>query len=130
MWHQETVTGTRIRQAPTSHNLFARDLSLRALRPKAASDPQFKHPGDDRLDAETGGVDDTGIVRRTQRGNLTGLISQVPLGYLARKGGKVNSGPLVFQLLIAPQGPLFGGCGQEYLEGGTGKHHRAHIAPV
>jgi len=35
-----------------------------------------------------------------QRGDLTGLIPQVPRGYLARKGGKANIGNLVFQLLM------------------------------
>ena len=43
---------------------------------------------------------------------------QVPFGYLARKGGKANTRPLVFQLLIAPAGPLLGACRQEHLEGG------------
>ena len=53
---------------------------------------------------------------RPQGGDLSGRIPQVPLGYLARKGGKANIGPLVFQLLIAPLGPFFGGRGEEYLE--------------
>ena len=69
--------------------------------------------------------------RRASRARPARVESlQVPLGDLARKGGKANTRPLVFQLLIAPSGPLLGACGQEDLEGGLGEDHGAHVAPV
>ncbi len=52
-----------------------------------------------------------------------GRIPLVPLGDLARKGGKANIRPLVFQLLIAAQSPLTRGGGQKYFEVGLRKYN-------
>src|SRR4029077_10172081 len=64
-------------------------------RPQATSGSQFQHPLYHRLHRKTGRVDETGIGRGLQWGDLAGLIPQIPLGYLARKGGKANIGSLV-----------------------------------
>src|SRR6185312_17101675 len=60
----------------------------------------------------------------------TGRIPQVPLGYLARKGGKANIGPLVFQLLIAPLSARGGAGRQEDFQLRVRKNNSPHIPPV
>ena len=67
-------------------------------------------------DGQARRIEDHRILRGTQRRDGAGRIPQVALGYLPRKGGKANSRPLVFQLLMAPSGPFFGAGGQEDLE--------------
>src|SRR5262245_35919216 len=136
-------TGTAFRCGPGKHNghpLPARAIlrtscshayrDERPLRPQATSGSQFQHPLHHRLDRKTGRVDDTSIGRRLQGGDLTGLIPQIPLGYLARKGRKANTGPLVFQLLMPPESPLLRGGSEEDFKLCPGKDDRAHIATV
>src|SRR5579862_825639 len=71
--------------------------------------------GHDRLDRKSGRVEYPGIGRGSQGGDRAGRIPQIPFGDLARKGGKANTRPLVFQLLIAPKGPLVRARGEKYL---------------
>src|ERR1700704_3100284 len=99
-------------------------------RPKCTHAPQGQDLIDDLLYREACRIDHFGIGRGLQWGNRTGRIPVVPLGDLARKGGKANIRPLVFQLLIAAKGPLVGGCGEKYLEVGPWKYNRAHVPPV
>jgi hypothetical protein len=65
-----------------------------------------------------------------QRRNGARRVASIAFRYLQRKGGKVSSNPLFFQLLMAPRGPLFGARGQENLDRRPGEYHGAHVAPV
>ena len=112
----EAATRKTLRVEPELHNARAR--------------PNASTRSTTCVDRKTGRVDHLCIGRRLQRARRTGRIPQVPLGDLARKGGKANTRPLVFQLLMAPQRPLFGAGGQEDLEVGAGKYHGAHVPPV
>src|SRR5882757_9063408 len=105
-------------------------LRLPLSHPKSTHTPQNRNAIDDLLYREARRIDHFSIGRGLQWGNRTGRIPQVPLGDLARKGGKANIRPLVFQLLIAAQSPLVGACGEKYLEVGPWKYNRAHIPPV
>src|SRR5215831_9913070 len=128
---QENVTSTCVLRVPSSD--FLDSLGVRDERPsgpQATSGSQLQHPLHHLLDRKAGRVDDTGVGRGLQRGDLTGLIPQIPLGYLARKGGKANIRTLVFQLLMSPQSPLLGGGGQEYFQLRPGEHHGPHIPAV
>src|SRR5215472_17322713 len=128
---QENITGTRFLRVPSSD--FLDSLGVRDERPagpQTTSGSQFQHPLHHLIDRKAGRVDDTGVGRGLQRGDLTGPIPEIPLGYLARKGRKANIGTLVFQLLMAPEGPFLGGGRQEYFQLRPGEHHGAHIAPV
>src|SRR5262249_54837144 len=114
---------------PARANL-ASTSELSTLQPCAGSGsgpetagPQFQHAVDDRIDRLTCRVDHCGIGRGLERSDRTSRIPQVPLGDLARKGGKANIEPLVFQLLITAQGAFFGAGGEKYLEVGLGKYN-------
>src|ERR1700753_345513 len=102
-----------------SHPLSARS------RPKRTQAPQRRDSIDDLLYGQAGRIDHFGIGRGLQWGYRAGRIPQVPLGDLARKGGKANIRPLVFQLLIAAQSPLVGAGGKKYFETGLWKYHGA-----
>src|SRR5262249_4608146 len=83
---------------------FLDSLGVRDERPsgpQATSGSQLQHPLHHLLYRKAGRVDDTGVGRGLQRGDLTGPIPQIPLGYLARKGGKANIRTLVLQLLMS-----------------------------
>src|ERR1700733_5773037 len=99
-------------------------------RPKSTHSPQCRDAIDDLLYREARRIDHFRIRRGLQWGNRTGRIPQVPLGDLARKGGKANIRPLVFQLLIAAKSPLFGAGGQKYLEAGPREYNGTHVPPV
>src|ERR1700730_2472032 len=99
-------------------------------RPKSTHSPQGRDAIDDLLYREARRIDHFSIGRGLQWGNRTGRIPQVPLGDLARKGGKANIRPLVFQLLIAAKSPLIGAGGKKYLEVGPGEYNGTHIPAV
>src|SRR6185369_11771355 len=84
----------------------------------------------DLLYGESSGVDHLGVGGGLEWGDRTGRIPQIPLGYLARKGGKANTRILVFQLLIAAKRPLVGAGGEEDLEVGRREHDGAHVPAV
>ena len=105
--------------------------SKRSARgPQSALRAQRENPLDHLLDRQIGGVDDHGVGRRLQWGDRTGRIPQVPLGYLARKGGKANIRPLVFQLLIAPLSSCGGAGRQEDFQLCVRKNNSPHVPPV
>src|SRR5882757_346104 len=105
-------------------------LRLPLSHPKSTHTPQNRNAIDDLLYREARRIDHFSIGRGLQWGNRTGRIPQVPLGDLARKGGKANIRPLVFQLLIAAKSPLAGGRGEKYLEVGPRKYNCAHVPAV
>src|SRR5882757_3412890 len=99
-------------------------------RPESTRAPQCDDAIDDLVNAEAGRIDHFGIGRGLQGCDRAGRVPLVTLGDLARKGGKANIGPLVFQLLIAAQSTLIGAGSKKYLQVGSRKHNGAHIPPV
>src|SRR5579864_8509161 len=85
-------------------------------RPERAAASQRHHLIDHPVDGQTRRVDQFGFGRGLQWSDRAGRIPLVPLGDLARKGGKANIGPLVFQLLIATQRTLGSAGREKYLE--------------
>src|SRR5262245_53060266 len=112
-----------------SARAFAVDEALTSS-PQRAAAPDRQHAIDDLLYRESGRIDHRGIGRGFEGTDRTGRIPQIPLGYLPRKGGKANIGPLVFQLLMAPQGSFSGARGEEYLKARLREHDRTHVAAV
>ncbi len=84
----------------------------------------------DLLYGQSGRVDHLGVGGGFEGGDRSGRIPQIPLGYLARKGGKANTRILVFQLLIAAKRPLVGAGGEEDLEVGRWEDDRSHVPAI
>src|SRR6185312_16139801 len=116
--------------APTRKTFSELRASGPRRRPQRPLDPELQHPVDDLLDRKTRRVDHLRIGGRDQGGHRPGGIPRVPLGDLARKGGKASTGPLVFQLLIAPAGALLGAGREVDLEAGAREDDGPHVPAI
>src|SRR5882757_1709944 len=95
---------------------------------KIAGDLQ--HAPDHAIDRHTRCIQHGGVGARDKRRSDARGIAPITLRYLQRKGGKVSSNPLFFQLLIASQGPLSGAGGEKNLDPCQGEYHGSHVAAV
>src|ERR1700722_4661594 len=95
---------------------------------KFASDPQ--NAPDHLIDGHTRFIQHGGVGACDKRRSGARGIAPVTLRYLQRKGGKVSSNPLFFQLLIAPVGPFRGARGEKNLDPCPGEYDGAHIPAV
>ena len=112
------VTGTASCDAPGSFRRIATSAALRATaserRPSASTRSttswRIEMPVESITRASGAGL--KGATARVESLRSRSAISR-------ERAAKANTGPLVFQLLIAPAGPLFGAGGQEYLQRGV-----------
>src|SRR3984957_7271621 len=95
---------------------------------KFASDPQ--NAPDHLIDGHTRCIQHGGVGACDKRRSGARGIAPVTLRYLQRKGGKVSSNPLFFQLLMASAGPFRGARGEKNLDPCPGEYDGAHIAAV
>src|SRR6266478_4687674 len=95
---------------------------------KIAGDPQ--HAPDHAIDGHTRCIQHGGVGARDKRRSGARGIAQITLRYLQRKGGKVSSNPLFFQLLITSQGPLGSARREKNLNLRPREYHTTHIPAV
>src|ERR1700722_14786689 len=95
---------------------------------KFASDPQ--NAPDHLIDGHTRCIQHGGVGACDKRRSGARGIAPVTLRYLQRKGGKVSSNPLFFQLLMASAGPFGGACVEINLDPRLGEYHRPHVAAI
>ncbi len=66
----------------------------------------FQNALDHQIDGHPRCIEQDRIRACDKRRYRAACIAQISLRYLQRKGGKVSSNPLFFQLLMASEGPL------------------------
>ncbi len=91
---------------------------------------KHQHLSDGLLYGELRRVQQVGVGALLQRRNSAPRVLGITLVDVLQKGVKVSMYSFVDQLFIAAPRTLLWTGGQEYLEGGVGEHHGAHIAPV
>src|SRR5258708_10436368 len=90
----------------------------------------FQDTLDHRIDGHPRRIKQDRVGACEKRRSGASGIAQITLRYLQRKGGKVSSNPLFFQLLITSQGPLGSARREKNLNLRPREYHTTHIPAV
>src|SRR5579863_875857 len=90
----------------------------------------FQDTLDHRIDGHPRCIQQDRVGACDERRSSASGIAQITLRYLQRKGGKVSSNPLFFQLLMAPLGPLGRARREKNLNLRPWEYHGTHIPAV